>query len=184
MATISTELLTAADYASTLDTGRPTELVRGVIMMTPLPYLLHGQICMNVGHILKLYVDKHQLGRVVSNDAAIITERDPDTVRGADIAFYSFDRVPEGKLKYDYLPKPPNVVFEVLSKEDRWGNVTKKVGEYLDIGVDAVCVLDPKSEQLHLYHADQPPSILAGDDELTLPAPLDGFRVAVSRFFE
>ena len=139
---------------------------------------------MTTAYLLKQFVDEHDLGHVLSNDSAVITERDPDTVRGADIAFYSYDRIPKGKLAYDYLPQPPNVVFEVLSKDDRWSKVNKKVGEYLDVGVDVVCVLDPMKEQLHLHRNDQPPVMLAGDDELSLPRPLDGFRIAVGRFFE
>ena len=139
---------------------------------------------MTAGYLLKQYVDQHDLGHVLSNDSAVITERDPDSVRGADIAFYSYDRIPKGKLGNEYLPHPPNVVFEVLSKEDRWSKVTKKLGEYLDAGVDAVCVLDPTKEQVHVHLSDAPPAMLEGDDELSLLAPLDGFRVAVNRFFE
>ena len=139
---------------------------------------------MTVAFLLKQYVDEHDLGHVLSNDSAVITERDPDTVRDADAAFYSYERVPKGKLAYDYLPHPPNVVFEVLSKEDRWSKVNKKVGEYLEVGVDAVCVLDPVKEQLHLHLNEEPPVMLEGDDILSLPGPLGGFRVAVREFFE
>ena len=184
MATISTELLTAEDYLKTPDLDRPTELVRGVIVMMPPPFPRHGQVCMTAAFLMKQYVDEHDLGHVLTNDSAVITQRAPDTVRGADVAFYSYDRIPKGKLGYEYLPQPPNVVFEVLSKEDRWSKVNKKVGEYLEVGVDAVCVLDPKKEQLHLHLNDVPPVMLAGDDELSLPAPLDAFRIAVSKFFE
>ena len=35
-------------------------------------------------------MDEHDLGHVLSNDSGVITERDPDTVRGADISFYSY----------------------------------------------------------------------------------------------
>ena len=36
------------------------------------------------------------LGRVVTNDSGIVTQRDPDTVRGADVAYYSYARLPKG----------------------------------------------------------------------------------------
>ncbi len=59
-----------------------------------------------------------------------------------------------------------------------------KVGEYLEAGVAVVCVLDQVSETLHVYHAEELPRTLHGDDELTLPDILGDFRVAVRRFFE
>jgi Uma2 family endonuclease len=59
----------------------------------------------------------------------------------------------------------------------------RKVAEYLAAGVRAVCVLDEQTEKIHIYEPDEPPRILDHDDELTLPAPLDGFRIAVRRFF-
>jgi len=38
------------------------------------------------------FVDEHELGRVMSNDSGVITERESDTVRGADVTFYSLNR--------------------------------------------------------------------------------------------
>ena len=34
----------------------------------------------------------------MSNESVVVTERNPDTVRGADISFYSFNRLPKGPL--------------------------------------------------------------------------------------
>jgi hypothetical protein len=59
----------------------------------------------------------------------------------------------------------------------------QKVAEYLAAGVRIVCVLDEQTEKIHVYKLDEPPRILGADEELTLPAPLDAFRVAVYRFF-
>jgi Uma2 family endonuclease len=78
---------------------------------------------------------------------------------------------------------PPDVVFEVRSPTDQWPEILRKVSEYLTARVRAVCVLDEQTEKIHVYDPDEPPRILGADEELTLPAPLDGFRVAVRRFF-
>ena len=53
-----------------------------------------------------------------------ITERDPDTLRGADFAFYSYTQVPKGSFpKRGYLKVPPDLVVEVRSPDDRWKNI-------------------------------------------------------------
>jgi Uma2 family endonuclease len=183
MATVDT-LLTAEEYGRLPDNGRPTELVRGRIIEMNSPYPRHGEICSKVDRIVGYYIDEHQLGRLVTNDAGVITEEEPDTVRGADIAFYSYARIPPGPLPQGYLRVKPELIFEVRSSEDRWSKILAKVAEYLAAGVSVVCVLDPSSETVHVFYADRPVQILTSDQELTLPGILGDFRVVVRRFFE
>ena len=82
-------LLTAEEFGSRPDPGYPEELVQGRIIAMPPPKPRHGQVCKMVIRILDRYVDEHDLGHVLSNDSGVITERNPDTVRGADVAFYT-----------------------------------------------------------------------------------------------
>ena len=135
-------LLTAEEFAQRPDPGYPEELVRGRIVPLPMPKPRHGEICNRVGRILGDCAEDRDLGRVLSNDTGVITERGPDTVRGADISFYSFARVPKGPLPDRYLDTPPDLVVEVLSPSDRWPKVLAKVAEYLDAGTTVVLVLD------------------------------------------
>lgn len=178
-----TRLLTADEYAKLPDTGRPTELVRGeVVEMNP-PQSRHGQVCGNAYFILRSFAQGRDLGHVLCNDSGVITERDPDTVRGADIAFYLYSRVPKGRLS-GYLPVPPDVVFEVLSPDDRPGRVAAKVQEYLQAGVAAVVVLDPEEDVAYIYQAGKMAVEIHNDDPLRLPVIAADFEVPVSRFFE
>jgi Uma2 family endonuclease len=177
-------LLTAEEYRLLPDNGEATELVRGEVRSMNVPAPRHGQICLKVGRLLGNFAEERALGHVVSNDSGVLTERNPDTVRGADIAFYSYARVPPGPLPEGYLEVPPDLVFEVRSPGDRWRTVLGKVTEYLDAGVTWVCVLDPQTQSAHLYHADSPPRTFRAEDELTLPEVLGDFRVVVERFFE
>ncbi len=183
MATVET-LLTAEEYALLPDDGQPTELVRGRVVPLNVPNPRHGEICANTVHILKTYLDNHPIGRVVSNDSGVVTERDPDTVRGADVAYISYTLAPRGPLPRRYLDVSPEVVFEVRSPGDRWPAILVKVAEYLNAGVLVVCVLDEQVERVYIYRVDQPPQILHADDEFTLPDILPDFRVPVRRFFE
>src|SRR5262249_37678465 len=122
---------------------------------------------------------------VVLNDAGVITERTPDTVRGADFAFYSYAQVPRGAFpKRGYLNVPPDLVVEVRSPDDRWKNILAKVSEYLNIGVHLVCVLDPEPLTATFYEADKPEVTLPADQDLAFPDVLPGLTVTVQRFFE
>ena len=177
-------LLTAEQYGELPDLERPTELVRGRIVEMNQPYPRHGLICMEIGHVVRSYVKQHKLGYVMCNDSGVITERDPDTVRGPDISFYSHGRLPKGPIPQGYLKVAPNLVFEVLSPSDRWARVLEKVGEYLTAGVEVVCVLDPERETMHVYRDETPSEVLAADDELTIPEVLGEFRIAIRALLE
>jgi Uma2 family endonuclease len=181
---IDEALLTAEEFYRLEDNGQPMELVRGRIIPMNVPAPRHGQICGKIVQILGNYSEEHNLGHVLSNDSGVITERDPDSVRGADVAFYSYARLPKGPIPEGYLSVVPELIFEVLSPDDRWAKVLAKVTEYLNAGVKVVGVLDPESQTLELYFADQPPRTLGVNDELILPELLGEFRVPVRRFLE
>jgi Uma2 family endonuclease len=182
MATV-TELLTAAEFAVRPDPGYPEELVQGRIVTMPPPTPRHGQICGKVDRLFGTFADEHDLGHVLCNDSGVITERDPDTVRGADVSFYSYAKVPRGKIARGYLDVVPDLVVEVRSEDDRWGDILAKVHEYLAAGVGVVVVLDPGPESASIFRYDQPPQTLGPDEELAIPELLGDFRVAVRRFF-
>jgi Uma2 family endonuclease len=186
MATVSSPevLLTAEEFGDRPDPGYPEELVRGRIIKMPPPKPRHGEICLTVGRILGNYVADHALGRVLGNDSGVITERGPDTLRGADIAFYSYARVPKGPLPDHYLDVPPELVIEVRSPTDRWPKILAKAAEYLEAGVLMVVVLDDNRKTAHVFEADAPVRILNGDDEFSFSEVLGDFRVGVGHFFE
>ena len=181
----TTSLMTAEQYAAQPDFhGYPTELVRGslITMVPPMPR--HGEICLRIGHLLQTYLDDHPIGRALSNDSGVITERDPDTVRGADIAYYSYQRVPKGPLLPGLLSVAPELVFEVRSPNERWSEIHVKVGEYLNAGVEVVCVADDDTRSIHVFYATRGTQVFAADDEFSLPEILASFRLKVARFFD
>ncbi len=177
------QLLTAEEYLRFADGREISELMRGVIVpMTP-PGFRHGLICGQACYLLRRYLEDHDVGRVLSNDSGIITHRAPDTVRGGDVAFYSYDRMPRGESPPGYPSSPPNVVFEVRSPHDRWSEIHEKIAEYLTAAVELACVLVPETAAAQLFYPDRPGTILQGEEVLNLPAPLDGFHQPVSAFY-
>lgn len=176
--------MTAEEFLKLPDSGRPMELRRGVPVMMNVPGGRHGEICLQIGYLLKEFLKGRELGRALSNDAGIVTERNPDSVRGADVAYYSFARLPRGPAPIGYPALAPEVVFEVLSPSDSWSESLAKTAEYLKAGVLAVVLCDPDDEALHIYRTNASPSRLATGDTLELPEIHDDFRIPAARFFE
>jgi len=138
---------------------------------------------LRAGRILDEFVEARELGIVTAGDSGVVTERNPDTLRGADVAFFSYNRLPRDADLDKYPDAAPEIILEVRSPTDRWAKILEKVAEYLNAGALRVCVLDPASRTIHVYLPDQPEFQLTEDDELTLPELHEDFRESVSRFF-
>lgn len=185
MATVeqAEKLITAEEFAQRPDSGFFEELVRGRVVVSPLPRRSHGFACIEIGFHIRLYLEHHPIGRAFGNDSAILTTRGPDTVRGADVAYYSFERLPRDADLGEYGPEVPELAVEVLSPSDRWKKAVVKAGEYLDAGVTTVVVLDPARRTAHVFEADKPPVVLNSEDVLRFESILPGFEVVVGRLF-
>lgn len=159
------------------------ELIKGVVKEYPVAWPKHGKICLTIGRLIGNHVETHDLGHVMSNDSWIRTGTNPDSVRGGDICFFSYTRLPKGPVPEGLLPVVPDLVVEVRSPSDRWHDIFIKVGEYLAAGVRAVLVLDPATTSASVYRSDEFQQIHYNGDSLTLPDVLPGFSVVVSRLF-
>ena len=183
----ATKLLTAEEYAHLEDLPGPTELVRGEIVEWDYPFPRHGEVCVELGFQIKSYTREKQLGHVVSNNVGFLTERDLDTVRGPDVAFISFQKIPPGPFPQGYLNVIPDIAFEVMSPSDRWSEVLKKVSEYLGAGVDVVCVLNPETETVQIFQDKsnkESGNSLSGEELVAFPEQLPGFECPAKQFFE
>ena len=180
----TTELLTAEEFFQLPDPGQPAELIRGVVVTMNMPGARHGQVCGQIAYLLKDFLKGRDLGHAITNDAGIVTRRNPDTVRGADVAYYSFARLPRGVAPRGYASLAPEVVFEVLSPSDSWSEILTKAGEYLKAGVLAVAVFEPEEESVRVYRPKAPPVSLTADGILALPEIHDEFRILAASFFE
>ena len=174
-------LLTAEEYAALPDGGR-TELVEGRVFEMPQPGFLHGKVQARIARLTANFVEDRSLGHVLT-ESGVVTTRNPDTVRGPDVSFYSYERVPKGSVPRVYAETAPEVVFEVRSPDDRMSEVLRKAAEYLAAGTVLVCVIDPRQRNAVAYGQDDHPLILSEDDALRLPPPLDGWTPRVRDFF-
>ncbi|MEX1094406.1 MAG: Uma2 family endonuclease [Planctomycetales bacterium] len=181
MATATT-LMTAEEFAQ-LPNTRPYELVRGELVEMNRPTIRHGLVRRKVMPLLGNWADRSSAGYVIPNDTGVVTERDPDSVRGPDCFFIGAERAPANLAGMKWLEVAPDLAVEVLSPSDRWSEVTAQVGEYLAFGVAEVWVIDPQQRELYRYRGDAGPAVLSEDDTLASETILPGFSCRVGEFF-
>src|ERR1700733_5090876 len=158
------------------------ELVRGEGIELPPPGKIHGRVCVNVVFELERYVRQRRKGYVTSNDTGVILERDPDTVRGPDVAIYE-DAARFSELHPKYGETPPRLAVEVLSPNDRAKHTTRKITDYLANGVDLVWQIDPEDRCVTVYRRDRGPVRIDLQGELTGDDILPGLCCRVSDLF-
>jgi Uma2 family endonuclease len=158
------------------------ELVRGEVIELPAPMKPHGVVCMRVGYLLTAYTEQRGFGYLACNDTGVILERDPDTVRGPDVALYE-DANTFAELHPKYGEVPPRLAVEVLSPNDRANKVLRKISDYLRCGVGMVWVVDPEIRAVTVHQPGKPQVELTENQELTGEDVLPGFRCLVGDFF-
>jgi Uma2 family endonuclease len=142
-------------------------------------------VCIKAGFLLMLFEQQKQTGRALGNDTLIRTGSNPDTFRGADVCFISYDRLPKDQpTPKGPLEVAPELVIEVKSPTDRNSHVLAKVSDYLTAGVKAVVVLESAKAIGTLYRETSAPQVLTSEEQLTLPDVLPGFSVPIREFFE
>jgi len=159
----------------------PGELVRGeFIEMTPTGGP-HAEVEANIAYELNRFVKGKGLGKVLCGEIGIITERGPDTVRGADVAFISTERLGQrASAGSGYLDVAPELVVEIVSPNDRWSHIQEKLTEYFAIRVQVVWLVDPKRRQLTLYRSLTDAELLGASAMLSGGDILPGFEIAVA----
>ena len=175
-------LVTAEEFMERY-ANRYLELVNGLLVEVEMPSLRHGRVCVKAARFLDEYVDDNGLGRVFCNDSLFLIRRNPDTMRGPDVSYYSFTRMPPGPAPEGVCAIVPELTVEVKSPSNSWPDIAVKVAEYRTAGVIATLVLDPDRQTATVYLATTHTQYLAADT-LTLPDVLPGFAVPVAKFFE
>jgi Uma2 family endonuclease len=183
MTTVTQKLITAEEFFGmpSPPDGSQQELVRGVIVTMPPPGGRHGACCLKVGRRIGNYVEEKALGTATSNDTGFVSERDPDTVRGPDLSFWSRDRLPE--LPEGYVEIPPDLAVEVVSPSDHYSRVQNKVRHYLSRGVRMVWVVDPEDRSVTVYRPPLQATILEEAATLSGEDILPGFSCRVGDLF-
>ena len=176
------KLLTAAEFAKQFSHLR-MELVRGLPVETPMPDFRHGKACAMMTYHLVAYTESQDLGHVMGNDTFVKVATNPDTLRGGDVLFVGYERLPKGEIPPGVLDVIPELVVEVVSPSNLWTGLFTKVDEYLAAGVKVVVILDGDSRTASTYRPNVVQEIFRVTDTLTIPDVLPGFSVPVAKLF-
>ena len=142
--------------------GKRYELIRGVLTEKDVPTgEPHGDTVSHSHGVLYYHIIMvADYGALRTGEPGYRLERDPDTVRAPDVAWFAPGRIPPGTVGFPELT--PDLCVEVASpsntRRDRL--LSDKAQMWLDFGAREVWVLNPEDTSVTRYRPGQTPVIL------------------------
>jgi len=165
-------------------TGQRYELVRGELVEMAPTSPEHGYIELNLAAMLRAFVREHSLGKVVCGEVGfVLAAGEAATVRAADVAFISTQRLPDGELPKQFAHFAPDLVGEVVSPGDAYSAVMHKIQDWLQARVRLVWVVDPVAKTVAVHRAGTVVRVYGEEDMLSGEEVLPGFECRVSEIF-
>jgi Uma2 family endonuclease len=161
--------------------GRLYELVDGTLVEKSMGWqesLLTGILL----QWLNNYLDTDRIG--VATGADGMTRLFGDTVRGPDVAFVSWNRMPNGQIPADPIPDlVPNFVIEVLSTSNTYAEMSRKRREYFHAGVELLWMVDHRERTVTVFRTALDATVYSDDNILGGGNVLPGWQVNIAELF-
>lgn len=160
---------------------RLCELVDGVLVEKTMG-LHESLIAAALIRILGEFVANQALGIVTGPDGMIRLLG--KQVRMPDVAFYSWESLPDGEVPADLVPEiVPDLAVEVLSASNSAGEMSRKLREYFSAGVRLVWYVDPVSKSVTVFTSATRSKVVPLDGTLDGGKVLPGFEIPVRELF-
>lgn len=161
--------------------GRIYELVDGTLVEKAMGWseaMLAGVLL----QWLNNFLESRPLGLATGPDG--LTRLFGDTVRGPDVAFVSWQRLPGGKIPTDPIPDlVPNFVIEVLSVSNTYGEMSRKRREFFHAGVELLWMVDPRRRNVTVYRSALRFEVVSEGGTLDGGSVLPDWRVDTGELF-
>ena len=173
---------TVRDYLDVQETAdRLYELIDGVLVEKTMGFY-ESRLAFVLAYLIESFLQDNNLGIVVGESAA--TRLLPEQVRIPDVAFISWDRLPERKIPREPLPSlVPDLAVEVLSKSNTKQEMDRKLKDYFQSGVRLVWYLDPPTQTAKVYTSPEESRSVDKNGTLDGGDVLPGFSLSMQEWF-
>ena len=160
------------------------EWVNGRVLQKVSPQRRHALAQMRFATALGAWVDANGLGMVGTEwEFSIQPHGEIRRPLVPDVAFISYTRLPYEDEDAADIPRiAPDAVVEVVSPDDRKGDVEEKIRVYLACGTSAIFLVDTQKETVTVRDAGEPRN-LTRDQSVSHPS-LPGFSMPARTLFE
>lgn len=175
--------ITADELLRMPDDGLRRELIDGEIHTMAPAGEEHGAIAGNLVAELGHYVRAHRLGQIYTAEAGFRLDLDPDTVLCPDAAFVTRERLDQIKIGKGFRVGAPDLVVEVVSPGDSFGDVEVKVLKWLAGGCRMVTIVNPRRRAASVYRSPNDVVLLTENDVIDGGDVVPGWKLPLRELF-
>jgi Uma2 family endonuclease len=173
-ATVVKPKMTEEEFLRLPDDGRKYELVDGEAKEVPAG-VRHDAIVMRIGYLMYPFAAK--IGFLCASSAGfrMVT----GNIRSPDVSLVLRERLPEGQLPEGFMEGAPDLAIEVISPNEDWAELGRKIGEYFMSGSKQVWLVDPQAKTVTVYKSLTDVHVLHAEEEISSDL-LPGFKCKVA----
>lgn len=172
---------TIEDLLRKNENGGMCELIDGTLVEKAMGWT-ESLIALALGSILRQFVNAHNLGLVTGPDGFVRILG--SLVRGPDVAFISWDRLPNRRMPDVSVPEcVPDLAVEVLSLGNTRTEMSRKRREYFHAGVRLVWMIDPRERTVAVYTSITDYTIIDENGKLSGSDVLPGLEIDLAELF-
>lgn len=157
------------------------EFVNGQAIPQMSPKKFHSKLTRVLLNLIEELCDTK--GEVCPELAVSLTRRGRDWVPVPDILYISNERLPSDWEEEGICSVPPDLVIEIISPGQTFGEMAAKAKDYLDAKVLRVWVVDSKARSITIFFLDAAPQTYMGD-ELLKDSLFPGLEFTVEQVFQ
>lgn len=121
-------------------------------------------------------------GEVAIKRAINIKRPGGDWTQVPDLCYVSYERLPAGWMEDQACPTAPELVIDMISAKQSFGELVEKTTEYLEAGVLRVWLVDCQARSITVFYSDARPRTYRGEMELIDPL-FDGLELIPELLF-
>ena len=174
--------MTADELLNMPDDGFRHELIAGKLRTMPLRGFAEGAAMAQMAGLLGVHVRSNKLGSTFLATGFLL-ESNPDTVLAPAVSFVRRELEKPSRDSDSYIPGPPDLAVEIVSFTDQTTNMDKKVADWLDAGVLAVVLVDPRRRVVKVHRSMTDIVVLAEGDTLDVEDIVPGWQMPVGEIF-
>ena len=165
MAQAVTRKLTLQEFFALPESKSYSELIDGEAVPKVLPQRFHSKTCIGLISLFEPWIQRK--GELGVEWAVVLTRHGKDWVSVPDLLYISNERLTLDEFEDGPCPVPPELVIEIISPDQTFGEMAEKATDYLSAGVLRVWVVDPKAKSITVFALDTTPLTYRGNRALT-----------------
>ncbi len=127
------------------------ELVNGELKPKVSPKFKHSQTQLSLLTAINNWCQAQQTGRVLPEWGILLKRHGTDWVPVPDITYVSYQRLSPDWEEDVPCPVIPELVIEIISPGQSFGELTAKTGDYLKAGIDRIWIVDPQVQTVTIF---------------------------------